>query len=146
MNLNLNQLHTVSINIESFALSAYKVIHSPTMFLLFGIIILDVISGVGATLVVRKGLDSSISFKGFIKHTFALLLCFIVEFLFYALTIAMTFPDMVGSIGHFITLLAITSYFASVIGNAYVIGLIPPDWMITLFKAEINRKVKKYLG
>lgn len=142
----LSKIHEVSINIESFAVCVAKVIHSPTMFLLFGIIVLDVISGVGATLVVGKGLDSSISFKGFIKHTMALLLCFIVEFLFYALTIAMTFPSFVGSIGHFITLLAITSYFASVIGNAYVIGLVPPDWMITLFKAEINRKIEKYTG
>ena len=109
----------------------------PTFFILLVLIILDIVTGLSATVIKKNGLDSSIAFQGWVKHTLILFSCFLLDFTFTAIGISM--------LGSIITILAYTIYIPSIIGNLNASGIKLPDYVLELFKREINRKIQKYL-
>lgn len=109
----------------------------PTFFFLIVLLLLDIITGISATIIQKTGLDSSIAFKGWVKHTVILTVCFIFEFSFTAIGMPI--------IGNILTILAYTVYIPSFIGNLEASGIKLPSYIQELFKREIHRKFEKYL-
>lgn len=140
----VSELHNYALSSDILMESARRAFASPTMFLLLVVVLLDVFTGVGATLINKKGLDSSISFKGFVKHSVVLFSCFLVEAAFLATFYNAHINPYIMVFGHIITLLAITSYVPSLVGNVSAMGVSLPEPVKIIFKQEIARKLEKY--
>lgn len=108
----------------------------PTLFILFTLIVLDLITGISATLIKGKGLDSSLAFKGWVKHITIFMGCFLLEAAFTG--VGMPF------LGYCVSILAYTIYVPSIIGNLNSAGINLPKPIRELFKREIKRKLAKY--
>ena len=107
--IDLNKLAMQTIDLASIDNYLGLATTNPFLFILICMIIIDIITGLGATLVSRKGLDSSIAFKGWVKHSVVLITCVIVD------TVAIAVKASI--VGNIVTLLGITMYFTSIPGN-----------------------------
>lgn len=106
-------------------------IANPFFILLLTAIAVDLISGVGAS-IVQKRIDSSLLRKGFVKHCTSLAICFIFE--------AVTNWLCVGFVGNFITFYALSGYFISIPSNLIGCGWEAPNWVTNVLRAELERK------
>lgn len=111
-------------------------ISNPFLFLLVTVIMIDVITGVFASL--KNGsFDSSIGFNGWIKHTCCILVCIITEFS----SMAIGAPVIANAVCFF----AMFFYVGSIPGNLTACGLKLPESIKKIFKKEIERKMKKWI-
>lgn len=104
---------------------------NPFFILLMTAILIDLLSGVGASIVQGK-LDSSLMRKGFVKHFTSLAICFIAE--------AVTSWLSAGFVGNFITFYALSSYFISIPANLIGCGWQAPTWATKILRTELERK------
>lgn len=111
-------------------------ITNPFLFALITAVAVDVISGISASIVKGNGLDSSIGFKGIVKHVTLLLLGIILEFSTGAIGISI--------VANTFCVLAVSNYLISILGNLAVLGFYIPDWIAKPLKAEIERKLNKH--
>lgn len=123
-----------TIQLGSFRDYLMLAMSNPFLFTLITAVSIDVISGVSASAINHK-LDSSVGFKGIVKHTTLLLLAVLLEFLGAAVNIK--------AVGNTFCLLAISNYVISILGNLAAIGFVIPKWIAKPLKAEIDRKINK---
>lgn len=110
-------------------------ITNPFLFALITAIAVDVLSGISASILNRK-LDSSVGFKGIVKHTTLLLLGIILEFSTTAIGVRI--------VGNTFCVLAVGNYIISILGNLAVLGFYIPEWIAKPLEAEIERKMNKH--
>lgn len=108
---------------------------NPFLFALVTAIAIDVLSGISASVLNRK-LDSSVGFKGIVKHTTLLLLGIILEFSTTAIGVRI--------VGNTFCVLAVGNYIISILGNLAVLGFYIPEWIEKPLEAEIERKLNKH--
>lgn len=108
---------------------------NPFLFALVTAIAIDVLSGISASVLNRK-LDSSVGFKGIVKHTTLLLLGIILEFSTTAIGVRI--------VGNTFCVLAVGNYIISILGNLAVLGFYIPEWIEKPLEAEIERKMNKH--
>lgn len=132
----IDQIGKIAIDITKLPETMGLVLTNPFLFLLLVSVVIDIITGIGATLINKKGLDSSIAFEGWVKHSEIIIVSLITEI------VANMFG--IGFIGDIITLCGTTVYIESIPGNIAAMKFKLPNWAIKLFKAEIQRKAEKY--
>lgn len=122
--------------LNSFQQLGDLLVVNPFLFSLFIVVLLDIVTGLGATFIQKNGLDSSIAFKGWVKHGVVLVSCFLIEIA----------SNVIGLpvIGNFITFLGCLVYLTSIPGNLHAMNIYLPDWVKRVFKTELERKSKKY--
>lgn len=124
-----------AINFTAFDEYLGLAVTNTFLFALITSVAIDVITGLSASVINRK-LDSSVGFRGIIKHTTILLLGIILEVASAAIGVKI--------VGNTFCFLAIANYIVSILGNLAVLGFYIPEWIKKPLEAEINRKLGKH--
>lgn len=136
--INWSEIADRTINFNAFEEYLGLAVANPFLFALVTAIAIDVISGVSASIVKGNGLDSSVGFKGIVKHVTLLLLGIILEFSTGAIGVRI--------IGNTFCVLVVANYLISIFGNLAVLGFYIPEWIQKPLEAEIKRKLEKHDG
>lgn len=110
-------------------------IANPCLFILLGLVLADILTGIGASLM-GPTLDSSIGLKGIIRHTILILLGVLMEFVFNIAGLSI--------VGNAYCIFTGFYYVESILGNLGVMGVKYPDWLMKTLEAEFIRKETKY--
>ena len=130
-----NEIADRTVNFNAFEEYLGLAVANPFLFALITAVAIDVLSGISASVINRK-LDSSVGFKGIIKHTTLLLLGIILEFSTTAIGVRI--------VGNTFCVLAVSNYIISILGNLAVLGFYIPEWIAKPLESEIERKMNKH--
>lgn len=136
MNDIIDFFATHSVDITHFKEYWLVAISNSALWVEMFFIATDILTGIGATFIQGKGLDSSIAFAGWIKHSIIIIVSLLGNFMGAALGIPVA--------GVLISIIGISVYFSSIPGNLDAMGIKLPNWILTVFKAEIERKRNIY--